>query len=48
MNEGYQLALLSSWLGGWEGVSGNPDIYIFRGDGYNDKFRSPASPPTPP
>jgi hypothetical protein len=27
--------LQSSWLGGWESVNGNPDVYIFRGyDGY--------------
>jgi hypothetical protein len=30
MKEEYQLAVLLSWQGGWESVSGNPDVYIFR------------------
>ncbi len=32
MKEEYQSGLnrLASWLGGWESVNGNPDVYIFR------------------
>jgi len=30
MKEEYQLDNLSSWLGGWESVNGNPDVYIFQ------------------
>ena len=30
--EDYQSNLnLASWIGGWESVNGNPDVYIFRG-----------------
>jgi hypothetical protein len=30
--EEYQSNLgLVSWIGGWESVNGNPDVYIFRG-----------------
>lgn len=33
MKEEYQpyYNLLSLWLGGWESVNGNPDVYIFQG-----------------
>jgi hypothetical protein len=30
MNEEYQLTMLSSLLGGWESVNGNPDVYIYQ------------------
>jgi len=35
--EEYQSNLnLASWIGGWESVNGNPDVYIFRG--YNGQY----------
>jgi hypothetical protein len=36
MKEEYQSAILLSWQGGWESVSGSPDVYIFQA--YDGKY----------
>ncbi len=36
MNEEYQITMLFSWLGGWESVNGNPDVYIYQD--YDGKY----------